>query len=353
MNEKPIERGELQKLFDKFSYIQNQNEITVLGYFDKPHDIEKNRFNPNYRSLSIHHDIGNAVQEVQTVKLNLKIPSETRFTKQGDRLITNVPLFATGNGVEAVRAIDEKLSAGERQYVLCRGAVQMFSVQQKAATPAAIVDFVQGWIPEYFGSYDEQLAMRIFQILRVAPDRNGATLPMLNVWIHELQDGTNEAEKLEKEGTLVGINDASLTGLIYMPPSFKLLSNGPSGYIHFKVRVERHDVEGQVVPTAQYPKNGYDIINVIFQSPDVESDFKKLHQGYPVRVEGSLENYKFNKHLTMNPIERQELSELLSVAPYSDPIHKLSKFLWDANISIPIPTYNILARKIDADYENW
>lgn len=353
MNIKPMNREDLQALFDRFAYIPNQNEITVLGYYEKQRDVYANKFNPNYRFLHIHHDISNEVQEVPTAKITLRIPSETRFTKSGERFRTNIPLFTTDGGVKAVRAIDADVEPEAKKYIVCKGAVQNFSIAPKMSTPPAMTSYMKTWMDMFVGHYDEQLAIKILRILRLAPDKDGLPLPMLNVWIHEIADGTEIAKELEENGKLVGINDASLTGLVYMPPSLRLDSDGKSGFVHFKMRVERHDVEGQTVPIAQHPKNGYDIINVIYSSKHADMDFERIRQGYPVRVKGSLENYKFNRRVQVNEIEKEQLANLLHVPAYDEAVQELVQFIERENIRETVPTFNILAKEIDTEYKNW
>lgn len=353
MNIKPMNRENLQELFDRFDYIKNHNEITVLGYYEKQRDVSANKFNPNYRFLHIHHDIGNEVQEVPTAKITVKIPSASRHTKTGENFLTTIPLFTTDDGVTAVRELDKEVEDGAKKYIVCKGAVQNFSIAPKMSTPSAMTNYMKTWMSMFVGRYDENLAIKILRILRLAPDKDGLPLPMLNVWIHELADGTELAQSLADSNQLVGVNRASITGLVYMPPSLRLDNDGSTGIIHFKVRVERHDIEGQTVPIAQYSKNGYDIINVIYSTKDAETDFKRLHQGYPVSVVGSLENYKFTRRVLVNDIEKQQLSQLLNVRVYDDAIQEIVHFVERENIRESVPTFNILAQEVRTDYENW
>ena len=358
MNLKPINREELQALFDRFADIPNENRITLLGAYHKRKDqsfgVGQTRYNPNYKYLHVTDDEGKVLQTIPTVKVVVKIPSDTRVGADGSPFITNIPLFATDGGVEKVKALDE-LSENEIQYVICEGAVQNFYVTRHASPNAAITNYLnQRWMMMYNGKPDNKLANQILQTLRMSLDVNdNVQLPMLNVWIHQIADGTEIAEDLRAQDKHVGINEANVTGLVYMPPSLRLNSDGKSGRIHFKVRVKREDVAGQTVPIAQQSKEGYDIINVLYSDDNIGEYFEKVRQGYPVKLRGSLENYKFVRKAQVNLIEQRQLAELFGTDLKNPAVQDIVNFVDNANIKESIPSYNILAKEIRTDYQNW
>lgn len=356
MNDRPLNREELQKRFDYFADVPNKNEITILGAYVKRKDellgIGKTKYNPNYKFLHKYGEHGETIQTIPTVKVVVKIPSDTRIGSDGQPFTTNIPLFCTDKGVDAVKAID----AFERpiQYVACRGAVQNFAVTRHASPSAPMLVYLRKWMDMYCGQYDEVKAARILHILRMSLDVNdGVQIPMLNVWIHEIADGTDMAESLKAAGQRVGVNEASISGLVYMPPSYHARPDGKSGRLHLKVRVKRNDFEGQTVPTAQQSQDGYDIINVVYEGEKAEEYFSQLKQGYPILVNGSLENYKFVRRATVNFIEQKELAEYLGVELRDRSVQDIVQFVNDSDIKETLPSYNILAKEIRTDYQNW
>ena len=357
MNLKPINKDELQALFDRFADIPNKNEIILLGAYQKRRDqaygMGKTKYNPNFKFLHAYDEDGNVSQTIPTVKCVIKIPSDMRIGNDGLPYTTNIPLFTTDSGVQAVKDINES-SDRELQYVICKGAVQNFYVTRHATPSSDMSGYINRWMTMYNGKYDEKLASQILQILRMSLDvENNVQLPMLNVWIHNIADGTDAARELEEDGQLVGINEANLTGLVYMPPSLRINADGVTGRLHFKMRVKRNDVGGQTVPIAQQAKDGYDIINVIYSGENAIRYFDEVKQGYPVSVMGSLENYKFVRRTLVNRIEQKELAELFDVDIWDEEVQSIVKFVEKANITETIPSYNILAKEIRTDYQNW
>lgn len=358
MNVKTLNREDLQALFDRFACIQNENKITLLGAYLKQKPVAGGTFekyNPNYKFLHIYDkDEQRITKTIPTSRIFLKIPSANRVAKNGQPFTTNIPLFTSDNGVDAVKAIDDKVPIGAMQYVICKGAVQNFYVTRHASPNLSVSGYMKTWMEMYVGKYDEKLASKILQILRMSLDvNNGVQLPMLNVRIHNIADGTELAKELQDRNQIVGFNNASITGLVYMPPSLCLNADGKSGRLHFKVRVKRRDIESQSVPIAQQAKDGYDIINVICFSKDVAACFENIQQGYPVKVEGSLENYKFVKKCRVNYIEQKELAELFDVDIHDNAVQDIVNFVENADIMETAPSYNILAKEIRTDYENW
>lgn len=356
MNIKPLNREELQNLFNRFEDIPNINEILVLGTYEQLRDeavgVGKVRYNPNYKFLHKYDEDGVLEQTIPTVKIMVKIPSENRTRKNGDPFTTNLPLFATDGGVDVVKALD--IGDHKTHYVLCRGKVQNFFVTRRSSPSPQVAAYLKKWCDMYRGEYDERLVMKILRILRMSLDANdNVQLPMLNVWIHDITDGTDSARDLADENKRIGINSATISGLVYMPPSLRLYENGQKGRIHFKVRVKRQDKEGQTVPIAQQAKEGYDIINVIYEGKDASDIFGKLRQGYPVKVTGSLENYTFSQKAEVNFIEQKQLSELLGTPALDSKIQDIVRFVDNADIRETIPSYNVLAKSVDCDYKNW
>ena len=356
MNLKPKNRDELQALFDHFADIPNENRIVLLGAYHKRKDIlygvGQTKYNPNYKFLHVYDDNGKVIQTIPTVKVVVKIPSDSRWGSNGEPYTTNIPLFATDGGVDDVKYVDG--FDCEKQYVVCEGAIQNFYVTRHASPDATMSAYIKKWMSMYRARYDEKLALKILQILRMSLDvDNGVQIPMLNVWIHRIMDGTDVAREFEEKNRIVGLNDAHITGLVYMPPSLRLNPDGKSGRLHFKVRVKREDKKGQTVPIAQQSKDGYDIINVIFNSNNAAEYFETIQQGYPVKVRGSLENYKFVKRARVNTIEQRQLAELLEVPVLSNPVQDIVRFVDGADIKESIPSFNLLAKEVRTDYENW
>ena len=358
MNLKPVNKEELQELFDRFADIPNENRIFLLGIYQKRFNqsfgVGKTKYNPNFKYLHVYDEQGNVTQTIPTAKVVVKIPSDVRVGVNGQPYITNIPLFTTDGGVDAVRAINES-SDRSSQYVFCRGAIQNFFVAKHASPNAAMAAYMNRWMTLYNNAkYDERLALKIFQILRMSLDASdGVQIPMLNVWIHSIADGTEAAREMAESGAPIGVNQANVTGLVYMPPSLRIDDNGISGRLHFKVRVKREDKEGQTVPIAQQAKDGYDIINVIYSGNQAIRLFDEVKQGYPVKITGSLENYKFVRRVLVNTIEQKELAELLGCGVWDEPVQDIVKFVERENITETIPSYNILAKNIRTDYQNW
>ena len=356
MNLKPLNKEELQERFDRFSEIPNKNNIILLGAYHKRKDEQigmgKTKYNPNYKFLHKYDENGNVIQTIPTVKVVVKIPSDTRTGADGQPFTTNIPLFASDDGVEAVKFVDG--NDCKVQYVAVEGAVQNFFVTRHASPSDAMSGYMNKWMNMYFGKYDEQIAGNVLRILRMSLDvKDDVQIPMLNVWIHRILDGTELAEDLESQGKRVGINEANITGLVYMPPSLRLSPDGKTGRLHFKVRVKRNDVEGQTIPTAQQSRDGYDIINVIYEGELAEKYFGELQQGYPVSVFGSLENYKFVRRAQVNYIEQKGLAEFLGVDIRDPRVQDIVKFVEKSDIKETLPSYNILAKEIRTDYQNW
>lgn len=357
MNLTPINKFKLQELFDKFDYLPNENKITLLGSYEKKVNQQvgagRTKFNPNYKYFKVYDDDGNVIESVDTAKVVIQVPAKNRVNEDGSPYRISIPLFTVGNGVKKIKELDE-IYTEPKEYIYCTGAIQNFYVSRQNSPDPKMLEFLDKWMRMYRGEYDEQLATKMLKILRMGLDeKDGVQIPMLNVWIHEIINGSFMYRELFDKKKDTRINKAEITGLAYMPPSLRFSPDGRSGRVHFKVRVKRNDPEGQSIPIAQQSRDGYDIINVIYQGDLAGEYFEAIRQGYPVKVSGSLENHRYSQKFSVNVIEQRELAELLGVNVQSNKVQDIVQFLDRAKLTESIPSYNIVADEIRTDYLNW
>lgn len=354
---KPLNRYELQEIFDRFAGLPYENKIALMGYYEKRYDepVERSkmRYNPNFRYVHVRDEAGEVLKTINTAKTILRVPSLTRTRADGTPYVASIPLFTTDAGVDTMKYINTA-TREKKQYVYCTGAIQNCFIVRKAQPSPAIYPLLAEWMAQHRGGYNEALAAKILKILRLSLDyEDGVKLPMLNVWLRDIFDANEEARDLYDHSQPIGINRASITGLVYMPPSYRRGTDSTADRLHFKVRVKREDSEGANIPDAQQAVDGYDIINVIYLGERAREYYESLRQGYPVRVRGSLENYNFCQRTTVNSIEQHELARLLGVDVCSTAVQDIVSLVRRANLSETIPSYNVVAQDIATDYENW
>ena len=86
MNEKSLNRDELENLFIKYENVKNINEINYLGKINKPKKQVKFS-NPHFRILNRHDSEGTPIQTARTI---IEIPSPFRISTKNKAYVTRI-----------------------------------------------------------------------------------------------------------------------------------------------------------------------------------------------------------------------------------------------------------------------
>lgn len=353
VNKKSLNREELQELFDRYSNIPNINEIKFMGEVSrfKPSKGHTHaQRNPTYRKFWIKNDDGELINEFETCKVIINMPSPVRLDDQGNCYPTRIPVFTTDFGVEQFRSVLKDNSEGQPfQYLYGVGKVQNFNVVEKATPSPEALQFLNELSVRIYGKVDADAIIRLTKILRFSIDsEDNILIPFTNIWCDEIHDAEEIAQQFKDAGEPVQVNEVTLQGLVYMPPSVRTLKyDGAS--IHFKLRVKRQNEEGRNIPTMHESTEGYDIINVVGFGNQVEEWYEYINQGHPVKVKGRLESSRYRKNISVNEIQQKQLAEFLQVE-YTHPyIQDTVNFINGMKQKVVTPNFNVWATEIVYD----
>ena len=355
MNEKSLSRDDLQYLFDKYKHVPNVNEIKFMGEvarFKPTKGHTHAQKNPFYRRFFIKNDEGETVKEFETAKVIVNLPSPVRLDAGGNYYPTRIPVFTSDFGVENFRSVLIQTEEGEekpQQFIRGVGRVQNFNIVGKARPSDAAWQFLQELSIRIYGKEDREAIIRLAKILRLSIDsRDNVLIPLTNIWCDVIEDAGEEAKAFHAKYIPVQVNEVTLQGIVYMPPSIRMLKyDGAS--VHFKLRVKRKDEEGRNIPTMHESNRGYDYINIVGFGDRVEEWYEHIEQGHPVKVIGRLESSRYRKNLSVNDIQRRQLSEFLEVPLYHDYINDTVEFISKLKEKVVVPNFNVWATDIVYD----
>lgn len=114
-------------------------------------------------------------------------------------------------------------------------------------------------------------------------------------------------------------NKVILQGIVYMPPDVVINTKNGSAKVSFKLMVYRAD------------KKTFDIIRCVWNTEDTDAITKKLQQGKPVRIEGSLEQDVYRMKYLASDAEVSSLARLLNQSPNSEDVQNIIK-LFELNL---------------------
>lgn len=339
MNTRSLRREELTELFEKFKDVPNINTISLKGYYVRK--LGKKRPNPSFKPFIKTLENGKRIK-IPTARLILHIPSGD--TRRRDKPIA---LFTTGDDAKEMQT--KAGEAGKKRYLSVRGKMQAYGVYRKETPPPALLEKMDEWSRIVFGERREDVIDDVLHITRLSLTKEDKVkIPLVNVWIRDIKDIT---EEVAENPLIEGENVATLSGLVYMPPSIRL--NPVGGELHFKLRVKRNDVDPAVVPPAQQTENGYDIINVKYSGERAEEFYMKLKQGYPAKVDGHLVASRYTRFASLNRFGKEKVAKYLRVEENDNSIKLLGEIIRDSKILERFPSNELIAKEIDTNWKNW
>ena len=347
MNEKSLNREELEELFNKYSYIKNINEIKFLAKINKPTNNTNLKFsNPNY---SIIRPSDRNLDSFATARTIVEIPSPYRMGANNQPYITKIPLFTTDNYTECYKNIIQD----DTEYIAGIGHLQNYKVIVRRKPNEQAKSFFYDLIVNKL----EMKVSTVFEVERILGllvDNNNKNheekqnMVLTNIWCNNIENGNDLATKKIEEKKLPEINEATIQGIVYMPPSIREIKNKEEYSVHFKVRVKRQkDDINQHVPKMH--EADYDYINVIVFGQQALEAFDSLKQGHPVLVTGRIESSKFLKAKRINQYQKEKIAELLNMGLDTPYIRAIENYFIDNNITIEYPNFNVWANKIITD----
>ena len=347
MNEKSMNRKDLEAMFNRYRNVMNFNQVDFMGKISD-YGGKATKENPFYYEIPQREE---GQQDYWTVKATIDVPSPVRVNSLGEMYKTRLPIFSTGDMAIEYKNIITK----DTKYIRGIGRVQNFKVKSQIQEQEDIGKFVYNVLSDMNnGNVDLTLFKEVKQILRISGDvARDDELTLTNIWSNYIEDCTDVAEKLVEEGVLPQYNRVLLQGLVFMPPSIRRLNDGGMS-LHVKVRVRRHNDEGQPIPYAhrvgtETDPDGYDYINVIAFGDKVEEWYGQIKQGHPILLSGRLESSRFKQKKTVIPVQERQLVAKLGVLPDNPFIQKIKDYIYQHGGEISCVNYNVWANNIITD----
>ena len=340
MNEKSLNKYQLEELFNKHKDIKNINEIKFMGKISESNH-KLNIKNPNYSEFTLYK---NNVKEnsFPTVKVTIDIPSPFRLDKKNTYFISKIPVFTSDKYVEGFKNVINE----DTQYIMGAGKLQNYQVLRKASPDSNVMKFLDELMTR-MGDRHPQSRMDVAKILNIFIEKkDNLKMALTNIWCNEIENANEIANELLEQEKLPQINEVKLQGLVYMPPSIRRVQSEAKYSIHFKMRIQR---EKQDILIPDLYEADYDYINVVGFGEQCVEWFEKVKQGYPVLVTGRIEAAKFKKAQKVTPMQREELSNFFGVDIENPYIKEIERYFHTKKTFINIPAFNVWADTIETN----
>ena len=343
MNERALNRKELDRVFDIFQDVENINYIRFLGNVAPP-SVSKRGVNPSFEYIPVNKP---GRTGYQTMRMMIEIPSTTRQGANNQPYKTRIPVFTTDK--PAIDVLECQREGKLWPYIAGRGRLQNYNVVSDVKYNPDFMHLLYTRIVDQLGFPKEKVSelARALGMLNGQYEKNFVTLT--TIWSNIFMDGSQAVKIIESNGKIPQYNYVFLQGLVYMPPSIRPMDK--EDYIlHFKVRVKRTTFpEDQNVPLLF--RGDYDSINVIAFGEKCQEWFGKLKQGYPVRVVGRIESSKYRKAKKISEREKTLISEKLGIKRNDQIVKDISDFFINNSVPIEFPTFNVWADEVETDIE--
>ena len=265
--------------------------------------------------------------------------------------ITKIPLFTTDNYTECYKNVIQN----DTDYLAGIGHLQNYKVVIKRKPSDMSKKFFYDLIVNQLEK-KPSMVFEVEKILGLLIENNKTqetqqNMILTNIWCNNVENGNDLANKKIDEKKLPEINEVTLQGLVYMPPSIREIKNKEEYSVHFKVRVKRQkDDINQNVPKMHEAE--YDYINVIAFGNLALEAFESVKQGHPVFVTGRIESSKFLKAKRISPYQKEKIAELLGLGIDTPYIKAIEDYFINNKITIEYPNFNIWADKIITNENN-
>ena len=343
MNERALSRKELDQTFNMFKSVKNINYISFLGNVASS-SVSKRGVNPSFEYIDVNKP---GRSGYQTMRMMIEIPSPFRKGAQNKAYKTRIPIFTTDLAAEETKDIYN--SGNFFEYVVGVGRLQNYKVVSDIKYNPDFMHLLYTRIVDGLGLPKEMVGevARSIGMLNGYYEKN--YIPLTTIWSNSFQDASSYVSKLEEAGELIQYNEVFLQGLVYMPPSIRVMDK--KDYIlHFKVRIKRtNSPANQNVPLLF--RADYDYINVIAFGEKALEWFDKLKQGHPVRVRGRLESSKYRKAKKLSDREKIIVAEKLGIKKNDEIIRDITDFFINNSVPIEFPTFNVWADEIETGLE--
>lgn len=338
MNEKSLNRQELDYLFEKYADVPNINEIKFMGKIAS--GLEGKMDNPHYYNITPKEGNGHPFM---TARMMTELVSPNRISTKGNHYITRIPVFTSDRyAIEFQERMNEPMD-----YVMGIGHLQNYKVVQKHQITLDDLGFLKDML-DRMGETDLQKAYDIARILHIqVDDRNRSYMTLTNIWCNNTEKGDELAQQMIDDGELPQVNDARVQGLVYMPPSIRELHSDEAYSLHFKMRIKRHKEDNQEVPTLH--QADYDFLNVICFGQKAVKWFGEVKQGHPVKVHGRIESSKFKKVRRITAQQVSEVARYLGVGVDNPCVMEIKRYFDSKNENIEYPNFNIWADDVVTD----
>jgi single-strand binding family protein len=339
MNEKSLSKQELGRLFRKFDFIENINEIHFLGSVAKASVSSRGVPNPHFSSYKA------GDERYETMRMTLEIPSPYRKGAHSQPYKTRIPIFTTDEFASRWKAYYE--NGGKLTYAAGTGSLQNYNVVAEIKYEREFIWLLRD-VVSVFGLRDEKAyeIARELGMMNGRYDKNYVTLT--GIWSNTFYDGDELAKWQEEKEEIVQRNEVLLQGLVHMPPSIRMMGNTGDFILHFKMRIKRScENSAQHIPRTHWKT--YDFINVIAFGDQCDQWYDKLRQGHPVRVKGRVESSKYRKIKKMSPKERWFLAKMFQIKKDDSIIQTIADFFDTHSVVVSYPTFNVWAESIETD----
>ena len=340
MNEKSLNKHQLEELFTKHKDIPNINEIVFMGKISDG-NAKNNIKNPNYSEFTLYNN-GTKEKSFPTVKVTIDIPSPFRLDKKNTYFISKIPVFTSDIYVDGFKEV----ITDETEYIMGSGKLQNYQVLRKATPDSHLMNFLDDLMTR-MGDRHPQSRMDVAKILNAFIEKkDNLKMALTNIWCNHIENANEIAKELLEQEKLPQINEVKLQGLVYMPPSIRRVQSEAKYSIHFKMRIKR-EKEDILIPDL-YDAD-YDYINVVGFGEQCVEWFEKIKQGYPVLLTGRIETAKFKKAQRITPIQKEELSNFFGVDTENPYIKEIERYFFTHKIFINMPAFNVWADTIETN----
>lgn len=289
MNEKPLNRYELEETFKKFSYIPHINKVKVAGRID---DVAKQQFQyASSRNYGKKLPMYRTIVEVLSVDTNGK---PIKIGAEGNPYVSHIPMMCVGDLAEGIAS--QKYEAGI--FVQGTGRVQNYKVAKPCFADQEQIEYLMKAL--CMNDPEDGLITEILNIFNL----NGQKESQVKMTVSAREMSLSENNDF--------VNEVTLQGFVYMPPSLRYTRNNDIPSLHLKMVINRPDDLGPLPDSAVAER---DEVNVVFYGEKASELYPKLKQGYPIMVKGRIESDKYRPKIEVdaNGERKKKLVALLGV----------------------------------------